>query len=315
MKKVYALSALLFSIMTFGQVQQKVLVEHFTNSRCSICANRNPNLFTNLDNNPQVTHLAFHPSSPYSSCVFNQHNSSENDLRTNFYNVYGGTPRIVINGQVDNNAFGSSTLFTSYQGQTTPFDLSVSHSLDSDSVYVSVVVRVVSSGADAQYYLTVGVAEDTIFYNAPNGENVHRNVFRRFAVHNGVNSTPSIGDSSVFRFAIPRHVSWSETAVFGFAMVQKANKEMEQSGRSDALKSTVGMGEMNPADFRIYPVPADDRVQFDKFVHFQLFDVTGRVMNEGFADQMRTKDLPEGMYLLRLNVQGVERVLRLPVVH
>jgi len=79
-----------------AQVQKNVVVEHFTNTRCGICASRNPGFFTNLNNNPDVIHLAIHPSSPYSSCVFNQHNSVDNDDRTNYYGIYGGTPRLVV---------------------------------------------------------------------------------------------------------------------------------------------------------------------------------------------------------------------------
>ena len=89
--------------MTFpviAQVEQKVIIEHFTNTRCGICASRNPAFYQTLAYYPQALHIAYHPSSPYSSCAFNMHNSSENDQRTYFYNIYGGTPRAVIQGEV-----------------------------------------------------------------------------------------------------------------------------------------------------------------------------------------------------------------------
>src|SRR6185436_4956285 len=94
----------IFISMTFGtglaQVPKKTVVEHFTNTKCSVCAARNPGFNANLNHQANVIRLAIHPSSPYSGCLLYNQNATDNDARTNYYGVYGGTPRLVINGNV-----------------------------------------------------------------------------------------------------------------------------------------------------------------------------------------------------------------------
>lgn len=315
MKKLLLSLLALMAVDAAAQVPRAIVVEHFTNSRCSICANRNPSLFSNLDNNPNVMHIAYHPSSPYSTCIFSQHNSSENDLRTNFYGIYGGTPRIVINGDVTNKNFGDQTLFDNYQNQTSAFDIRMSHMTTVDSVFIRVVVEKVSTG-DSQYALTVGLAEDTIHYNAPNGEDLHRNVFREFAVHNQTETAANVGDSVVYTYALERRGAWNENALYAYALLQDpTSDDLLQAGRSNKLSNSVGMGEMTADNFRAYPIPAKSTVTFDKFVHYRLIDLSGRVSLEGFSDHMDVSSIPNGIYLLNVNIEGVQRTLRLPVVH
>jgi hypothetical protein len=102
MKTSLKIFSILFfvSSITLAQVPKKVVVEHFTNTRCSVCASRNPGFYNNYKTQAGVIHLAIHPSSPYAACVLSQHNPVENDARTNYYGVYGGTPVLVIQGVV-----------------------------------------------------------------------------------------------------------------------------------------------------------------------------------------------------------------------
>src|SRR5688572_14710898 len=88
-------------VSTFAQTPRQVIVEHFTNTRCSICASKNPGFYSLLHGSyPQVLHIAYHPSAPYSNCYFSLQNPTENNSRTNYYGVYGSTPRAVIQGNV-----------------------------------------------------------------------------------------------------------------------------------------------------------------------------------------------------------------------
>ena len=122
-KLIFSLPAIIFYSQTLlSQVPKKTIVEHFTNTKCSICASRNPGFYTNLNNQPGVLHLAIHPSSPYNGCQLYQQNSSENDARTNYYGVYGGTPRLVINGSVIsvNANYSDNSMFTPFLQQTSP---------------------------------------------------------------------------------------------------------------------------------------------------------------------------------------------------
>ena len=94
MKYIFTLlfaTTIMFS--SYSQVEKTVVVEHFTNTKCGICASKNPAFYDVLNDYPNVLHIAYHPSSPYSTCAFSMHNHAENDARANYYGVYGPTPQ------------------------------------------------------------------------------------------------------------------------------------------------------------------------------------------------------------------------------
>src|SRR5580765_1346486 len=93
------LPGLLYIQPTSAQpVPRTTVVEHFTNTFCSVCASRNPGFYSNLAAFPDVLHISIYPSAPYPACPFNQMNKAEQDARANYYGVLGATPRLVING-------------------------------------------------------------------------------------------------------------------------------------------------------------------------------------------------------------------------
>ena len=127
-----------------GQVPKKVVVEHFTNTKCSICASKNPGFYTNLNNQTGVIHVAFHPSSPYAACALSMHNPVENDGRTNYYSIYGSTPRLVIQGVVISSGanYSSPSIFTPYLGQTSPASIKIyQYKYGTDSIRSRVVIK------------------------------------------------------------------------------------------------------------------------------------------------------------------------------
>src|SRR5215207_809064 len=99
--KVLFAASLLIAISAVAQVPKKIMVEHFTNTKCPVCTARNPGFYANFNSQPNVLHLAVHPSQPYSACLLYQQNAAENNLRTQYYSgVFGSTPRLVINGNI-----------------------------------------------------------------------------------------------------------------------------------------------------------------------------------------------------------------------
>src|SRR5690606_20541686 len=127
-KSSLAITFLMFIYsLVFAQSPRKIIVEHFTNSNCSTCASRNPGFFANLNNHPEVLHMSVHPSAPYSNCLLYQQNATDNDARTNYYGIYGGTPRIVVNGNVVSAStnYSSASIFTNYLSQTSPASIRI----------------------------------------------------------------------------------------------------------------------------------------------------------------------------------------------
>jgi hypothetical protein len=158
----------LFSAVANAQVVKKIVVEHFSNTNCSVCASRNPGLFTNFNNQKDLLRLTVHPSSPF------------NDARTKYYGVFGG-PRIVINGVAiaAGANYSSNALFDSYKSLTTQASIRIEQKkFGSDSIRAIIIIKTEATHSMGDLSLFVALAEDTVFYKGNNGEAQHYNVFR-----------------------------------------------------------------------------------------------------------------------------------------
>ena len=68
---------------------------------------------------------------------------TENDARTNFYGIFGGTPRVVLNGNVipAGNPLLSAVDLELASNETTPFDIAIEQFLvGSDSMYAEITI-------------------------------------------------------------------------------------------------------------------------------------------------------------------------------
>ncbi len=307
-------SSLLLSVVTLAQVPRNVLVEHFTNTRCGICANRNPGFFANLNNYPDVIHLAIHPSSPYSSCLLNQHNTAENDARTNFYGIYGGTPRLVIQGEVVGVAtnYGDSSLFETQEGMMSNFGISIEQSLNAsqDSVNISVTVKREGTGALSNALLFVALAEAELMYAAPNGENEHFNVFRESLFGEAGMSIAlpvGVGEETTNTATVAIHPDWNLDELFSLAVLQdEISNEVLQvvSAKGEPFPVIAGINNgVEQNDLQIFPNPFTDVLSIEGLRDNQLvqvFDLLGQQVYDSL-DGNQNKDLsalPNGPYVL-----------------
>jgi len=245
MKKLFLLNALIFAgFIATAQVEKAVIAEHFTNSRCGICASRNPGLYQNLANNPDVIHIAFHPSSPYASCVFSQHNPQGNDGRTNFYGVYGSTPRLVISGEVQSASvnFNNPDLFNPYSAQSTPFSVYITENrFDEAMIMVNVKIKAMSAHTQNQGSLFLGYIEDTVFLATPNGENVHPGVFREAltGANGDLINLPVAGDSVTMTYSVSKNGVWDMARMYTLAILQDpSSKMLLQAGETNLIEYT-----------------------------------------------------------------------------
>lgn len=315
MKKLFAL---LFPLAVQAQVPKTIVVEHFTNSRCSVCASQNPSFYQILRNNPQVKHIAFHPTSPYVNCQLAQHNAVENDARTNYYGLYGSTPKLAIQGaniSYNPNPYQNAALYSSYQGQTSAFSLKTSQQKTTDSIYLRVVVRTEASHSLSTLRLYAGVAEDTVFFASPNGETIHHDVFRRsFFGPQGLIVTPaaSVGDSVVLESKLRYHPVWNVNRIFSFALLQNATtRVLEQAGftePSDNELITKGNTLLSETPcFVLFPNPSalSTVVRFERegYRRIQILSGLGNVLLS--TSTMRAeieigRNLPPGLYWVQV---------------
>lgn len=312
---------LLFSLVlnvSYAQVPKQVLIEHFTNTYCSVCANANPALNANMANHPNVLRITYHPSSPYANCILNQHNVSGNDDRTNQYGIYGATPRIVIQGDVQppgGNNFSNPALFDTYSGEMSPLSVEIAtDTSELDSIGVSITITVEDDLDINQQYpiLYVGLAEDTIHFNAPNGENVHHNVFRKElygSTGTGISLNDVVGYQTSFNFKVERHLDWNMERVFAFATLHDSGtNEIIQSGASNFTPDFSAAVLANIKDSYEYNfsnnllnITIDDNQLFDNIV---IFDLQGKVVLSekmyGENLQLDLQYLNPSMYIVQL---------------
>ena len=314
-KQISTLFAALLTTLLFAQSPKTVVVEHFTNTRCSICASKNPGFYQTMSNYPQVIHIAIHPSAPYSNCYFNQQNVAENDGRTNFYNAYGSTPRAALNGMllpIGGTILNNTTLDTAL-GQTSPILVTVTEQqITTDSVRIRVVVHTTGSIQFTPVKLFVAVTEEPVNYNAPNGETVHHDVFRKSLTDVAGNAfaLAALNDSTVLEYTYYVNSGWVMSNLRTVAFVQKSsNKYVLNAGRSEGVEAmnTTGINQVEANAFNIYPNPVADYLIISGYANagmpIKVLDISGRVILERTLNENTTQidvsNLQSGIYFLQ----------------
>lgn len=308
MKKLFTIAIILFvGLQVWSQQVQTVIVEHFTNSRCSVCAARNPALYDLLNDYPEVLHIAYHPSSPYATCIFSQHNPTENDARTNYYGIYGGTPRVVVQGKViqPQNPLLMASQIEDNLGQEANYSISVEQIQNSgQEADVTIVIKKLGA-SDETLNLYAVIAESEINYDAPNGETIHHDVFRKILFDIPVSLT-SIGDSVVLTESYSIHGDWLSNQMYVAAMLQDASsKSILQSKASELLSNpqSVADQKITISDNLFVPNPAVDYIRFNnafenQFVSAEIYNLQGQkiisVLNDHIID---VGGLSDGMYI------------------
>ncbi|MBA3283683.1 MAG: T9SS type A sorting domain-containing protein [Nitrosopumilus sp.] len=259
--KTFTLSAFAILIscqLAFSQVPQKAVVEHFTNTNCSVCASRNPGFYTNLNAQTNVLHLAIHPSSPYPNCLLYQQNAAANDARTNYYGIYGSTPRLVINGTVisASSNYSSSALFNPYLGLTSPASIRiVQEKFSTDSIRSTIIIKTEATNTLGALSLFVSLAEDTVFYTGGNGEPLHFDVFRKSLTSNtgdAVTLPATVGDSVVFTFNSLSNPIWNFSRIFTLAILQETTSKNLVQAEAVPASAGVGTTGINNNNYELY---------------------------------------------------------------
>ncbi|MEP7169344.1 MAG: T9SS type A sorting domain-containing protein [Bacteroidota bacterium] len=321
MKKTFTLSVIAILIscqIAFSQVAKKAVVEHFTNTNCSVCASRNPGFYTNLNAQTNVLHLAVHPSSPYPNCLLYQQNATANDARTNYYGVYGSTPRLVINGTVISGAanYSSSAIFTPYLGLTSPASIRIEQEkFATDSIRSTIIIKTEAANTLGALSLFVALAEDTVFYTGGNGEPLHFDVFRKSltnTIGDAVTFPPTVGDSVMFTFTSLSNTIWNFARIFTLAILQETtSKNLVQAEAVPASAGVVTTGISNNSkelNTNIFPNPADKfitiQLEENKSAIVSLSNLEGKLVMQKIISQNENRIdislLPKGNYLINI---------------
>lgn len=331
MKKIILALAILTTASDLSaQVAKRVFLEHHTNTRCGNCASRNPDLKANVANNSDVLYMSIHPSSPYASCIFSQHNKADNDGRTNYNGVFGATPRIVINGTRSTLPFSSNVLFSPYQNLTTEIDLkSEIEYHGTDSIKVSVEIETVASHSYGSELLFVALVEGTVNYNAPNGETEHTNVLRKAltdASGDAISLPVNVGEKSSLEFYASIHSEWNASRMKAIVVVQKAaDRDLIQGDDSESLGTAGGPNLLSEttkeSSFKVFPNPASDQIILEGLAEepfeYRLLNARGQLLVSGSSvgrKNLKVTNLNRGLYFIELrdqkNIQSQRVVLQ-----
>jgi hypothetical protein len=317
MKKIFLLFSLITVSLTFAQVPKMSIVEHFTNTRCAVCGYKNPPLYEVLDQYPDVIHIAYHPSSPYSACIFSQHNPEENDERTQFYGIYGSTPKVILNG----------ASLPNQSPLVLPEDLDEAMDMMSDydvqilqteagenQINVKVILKKIADNNLENISLYIAIAENEINYNAPNGETVHHQVFRLKLGEESINSI-EVGETLEYNYSYSFHSDWQSDEMFAYAIVQDESKNVLQAGKSALVGDLTAIDDqlISSGLLNFSPNPTQNILQISntsdvKFQDIRIFSVHGQLLfSQEFNNTINVGYLESGIYFLQLQSEEGKR--------
>jgi len=319
MKQSYLLLAFFFFTLTTEaqqSVKKYVMLEHFTNSKCSICASKNPAFYA-LINQAQylddVHHVSIHPSVPYNTCVFYLANPTENNNRASLYGIQG-TPQVAINGKppVSLSSFSAATLQAELN-QTSPLYLQVEENdIAGGQRHVSIKARTVGDIPAGNYKIYAAVVEKTINMTTPNTETVHHDVFRKMLPDiNGATFNPAaIGETLEFNYNFDLNPNWIAGEIYVVAFVQNITTEavLNSGTKFDAIV----LDAKDIADnklLKIFPNPAQESATItlagDQADQLDIFAMNGqRVISQSLFQQetvfVSTAAFAPGIYFVKV---------------
>jgi len=260
--------------------------------------------------------------------VLNNHNGAENDARTNYYGIFGGTPRIVVQGNVVSSSanYGSSAIFTEHQTQTSALSVQVETlKSDADSLVAKIVITAAADNTLGSLRLYAPAVEDTVFYDAPNGEKTHYNVFRKVILDEDISNIPSTtGDSIVLYARVAQHADWDKNQMYVMAILQEAStRQVEQAAISTPIRAkkdeTATVKLIKNTDYSVGPNPVSNVLTLDlKGIQgsIQLLNSYGQIVYTSGEESLSTIDLghlSEGIYWLQISIDkgiATEKILK-----
>jgi hypothetical protein len=318
MNKKLLITSLLMSTISFAQAQvQRInVVEHFTNTSCGVCAGTNPGINTALAGSTNALRISFHPSAPYANDFFNQQNKTENDGRTNYYNIYGATPRVVFNGKL----IATNKLADSLAANTTDlsnFNLALTHSTtDSITFSTKLIIKRMAADTLTTASIFVAAAEDSIKQTTNNGEAQHYNVFRKLVALDTISLPANVGDSVIINGSFIAQSTWLKAKVYAVAILQALDKTIVQGARSTVeippvvIPNNITQYATDISTLKIFPNPSSTVINLSEHAtSVNIYNMQGRlILSTNNTSNINITQLPVGQYLL--NAQINEQVKR-----
>lgn len=267
-------------------------------------------MFDVLDQYPDVIHIAYHPSSPYSACIFSQHNPEENDERTQFYGVFGSTPRLILNGipLPNQSPMVLPEDLADAMYEMSDYDIQVLQTeADDNQINVKVVLEKIAGNNLENISLYIGIAENEINYDAPNGEKVHHQVFRLKLGEESINSI-EVGETLEYNYSYSFHSDWQSDEMFAYAILQDESKKVLQSGKSLLVGDLTAIDEhlINSGLLSFSPNPTQNVLHIIntsdvRFRDIRIYNIHGQLVSaQEFNTSINVEYLESGIYFIQL---------------
>ena len=310
---------LFFSVLVLAQEnKQYVLIEHFTNTYCPICSSRNPALYTVMDKyKDDVHHIAFHPSVPYNVCPLYLYNPQGNGARQGYYSITG-TPTMFINGvRSSNNSSTFEQDLIAANGKTSPLTMVVEESSGNPRT-VNITVQMNGELPEGSYKLFVALVEQTLSFDANNGEKEHFDVFREMITENdGDDFNPPLDNqrSTIqYEYSVPDGVDANEAYVVVYVQNLETKAIINSATQFDETTLDVFEDQLN-IGLRSWPNPVEHRLEVrvdpqHAIEGYSIYNLQGQAMSHKIFDspeaqfQIYTGNLITGSYLLNLSHKG-----------
>lgn len=322
MKKLLTLSVALVvtSATVFAQAKKYVLVEHFTNTWCSVCASQNPGFYQRIavETNTKIHHISIHSSVPYQQCPFYQANKTEQDARRDFYTLTS-TPRVSLNGAslVSAGSITSADIDAAAAG-TSPIELKVTETTGSNRL-IGVSLKAVGT-VTGSFRMYAAVVEKKISFNGNNGETVHHNVLRKYltadasVASSGFSVVPT-ANTQTFELNYTVDAAWNAAQTYVVVWVQNtATKEVLNSATRFDVQSATEEPSID-AFVNVFPNPTTHKttVSFTQVTpqYLTVQNAVGQVLETRQLVNNAPVELDLSNYatgVLFVKVQGVEGV-------
>lgn len=316
LKSTLSMALLMAAGVTINaQVKRTSVVEHFTNTSCSVCAANNNSIHNSINSVSGTLHISIHPSSPYTSDVFNQQNKAENDNRTHFYGIFGSTPRVVVNGTSISYSNLKAALIEQSSSNTN-FSIKIYHiKINSDSFLSRTVIHKLANDTISKALLFLGVTEDTILQTTNNGETKHYNVFRKAltqVIGNSIYLPLGIGDSIVTTIGYKSAEIWDNNRLNIIGILQQNNKTLINSAKSinqnGGTASITNFGLKSKTQI-VSPNPFLHFIEItDGVSEISIYNHLGKLVYTQTTDnssKINLSQLPAGIYFIKVRHDNI----------
>lgn len=295
-----------------NSVPKKIFVEQFSNTRCTVCANRIPAFRTAMEPySEHIEHITFFTVVPYPTCELYLVNPTGSNARSNLYGIQA-SPIIHVNGTRVNqgNPIVSSAYYEERLNERSNVEMNLFFDVETGKTELTVKNHEVINGGD--WVVSLFLVEKEVTAGPLSNYKLHHNVFRQNvgAVEGEPISFLQAGLEQKFDFNTNIDPSFDQNKLKVIAIIQNTtSKEVLNATNSDAYVSSANSIDIS-SELTISPNPSNTGMFLIKNLtgnglgKIDLLSSSGEILTtfktKGANEhQMDLSHLPSGVYFIQ----------------